>query len=425
MKRISIDQIAGVLPSIEELQPLLDRVLRASEPDLDRHWAGSGELGTIGGRFVDSQQLDRLLTETLEEQHRELTAFYEAVGAVLRAVAAGDRESAAAALLEAARREKDLGRPRRAVAFAEAAARVGAALPGRATLVAARLTGARAARVLGDVGSARLHYLTAARIADEEGDRSRAVTAHIGLGNLAVDQGLWADALRHYSDAEARVESAADESGHGWQIALNRSIVAREEARLDECEALLAEARRLAHPGENGGIRAILTNAEGQLLRERGHLEDADLAFRQALEATEDPDARVTITINLADVLLAQGAVMEAGDHARQAEGLALKAGVVRRLPEVYRTLARVAAARGHEDAFVFHDRALEIIRERSLPQVERALVLEGYGELDHARGETESGTSRLREAIEIYKELGYASARARATQLLRRLEGA
>ena len=423
MKRLSVDQIAASLPSLEELHPLLDGVLRASEPDLDRHWSGSGELGTIGARFIDSQQLERLLAETLAEQHRQLTDVYQAVGEVLQAVARGERERAVTALLEAGRRGKDLGRPSRAVAFAEAAARVGASLGDRTTLVAVELLGARAARLLGDVDSARLHYRTAARIADEDGDRASAATAHIGLGNLAVDQGLWGEALRRYAEAEARVDSGGDGGGHRWQIALNRSIVAREEARLEESDALLTEARRLASPDAGDGVGAILANADGQLLRVRGLLDDAEEAFRLALDAAEDSDARVTIGVNLADVLLAQGAVMQAGDHARQAEGLALKAGVVRRLPEVYRILGRIALARGHEDAFVFHDRALELIRERSLPRVERALVLEAYGELDHARGELESGIARLEQAIRIFEELGYASARTRATQLLRRLE--
>ncbi|MEX2529613.1 MAG: hypothetical protein WD960_02485 [Gemmatimonadota bacterium] len=424
MKRLSIDQISGVLPAMEELRPFLDQVLLVSEPDLERHWAGSGELGTVGGRFVDSEKLGEVLDEALAEHRRRIESLYGSVGAALRAMAEEDRAGAAAALLQAGEREWRSGRPRWAEALAEAAARVGASLPDQATVFSAQLMVARTARLLGDRRTARLRYETAARIAEQTGNRSGAATAHVGLGNLAVDRGLWADALRHYEEAESRVDPAAA-NGHGWQIALNRSIVAREEGRLDDCEALLSNARRLIpERAEHGGSQAILDNAEGQLLRARGRLKEAEVAFRRALEATDDPEGHVTIAVNLAEVLLALGAEMEAGKYARQAELQALEAGVVRRLPEVYRVLGRVAAARGHADAFVFHERALEIIRERSLPQVELALVQEAYGELDHARGETETGIARLEEAMGIFENLGFATARARVTELLRRLEG-
>jgi hypothetical protein len=93
---------------------------------------------------------------------------------------------------------------------------------------------------------------------------------------------------------------------------------------------------------------------------------------------------------------------------------------VIAKLPEVYRLLAAVVRARGENDAFVFLEQALALIRERRLPRFEEALTLEALGELHMAEGETERGTDELEKASEIYRGIGMSE----ASERLRRERG-
>jgi tetratricopeptide (TPR) repeat protein len=201
--------------------------------------------------------------------------------------------------------------------------------------------------------------------------------------------------------------------------------VARELGRLQEAEAELERARAAALPSgrgggdrgaehrgaDAGGAEAILENARGQILLARSQPSDAEAAFRRALADAVDPDAVVTVSGNLAEALLAQGRVLETGQVLRRAEETALTRSVVPRLPEIYTLAARVAAARGHADAFVLFERALQIVASEQLPDFERARVLEAYGRYDLDRGEGPSGRARLDEARRIYETLGAEAA--------------
>jgi hypothetical protein len=108
----------------------------------------------------------------------------------------------------------------------------------------------------------------------------------------------------------------------------------------------------------------------------------AEARFREALLTAWDPKSLVTVSVNLGHALLEQGRTLEASEAARTAEVEAIRAGVVVKLPEVYRLLGEVAAAWNHEDAFVFYERALELIERERLPAWERAETLAGYARL-------------------------------------------
>jgi tetratricopeptide (TPR) repeat protein len=411
MKPLSIDQIRRLLPDVEELRPLTDGLLGRSSPDAERRWAGSGELATVGERLVSLEELETMIPSILEGVHEHLSRLYGAVAEALRALAANDHESALPALLAAAAIERDAGRLLEAEAFLDAALALSARLrDGRAALPAL-LEGARVARAIGRWEDAEARYGKAASLAEDAEDWAAAATARVGAGNLAVDRGRWEVARRRYDEADRVVRMLPRGSPQEWHLALNRSIVAREEGRIADAEALLAHAEAALGESSRREGRAILSNARGQLLRVRGRDEEAEFAFRRALDAADSPDARVTIAVNLADTLVATGHVLEAGETAREAEELALRARVVPRLPEVYAALGRVAAARGHADAFVFFERALEVIRERRLPEIERARALDAYGVYDLERKEEESGRARLEEAARIYDELGCRTA--------------
>jgi hypothetical protein len=85
---------------------------------------------------------------------------------------------------------------------------------------------------------------------------------------------------------------------------------------------------------------------------------------------------------------------------------------LVPKLPEVYRLLGRISSADGNADAFVFFERALDIIRERTLPVLEEALTLQAYAECEAGRGETEAAGQLQEEAAARFQALEIAHER-------------
>jgi tetratricopeptide (TPR) repeat protein len=156
---------------------------------------------------------------------------------------------------------------------------------------------------------------------------------------------------------------------------------------------------------------AIVQNAWGQLHMARGEFGPAMRRFRDALAEPAGAWARVNFRLNLGEALLAEGLTLEAAEETREAEREALGAGVASKLPEVYRLLGRVTAARGNADAFVLFERALEIVRERRLPRLEEAVTLQAYG--DALRDQDPERAEELGErAAAMYRDLGIPGVR-------------
>ena len=99
-------------------------------------------------------------------------------------------------------------------------------------------------------------------------------------------------------------------------------------------------------------------------------------------------------------------------EEAREAEREAIASGIVPKLPEVYRILGRIASAEDNPDAFVFFERALDIVRERSLPALEEALTLQAYAESEARRGEEDSAQELQKRMTERYRALGMSYTR-------------
>jgi tetratricopeptide (TPR) repeat protein len=160
------------------------------------------------------------------------------------------------------------------------------------------------------------------------------------------------------------------------------------------------------------GAKPFIENAWGQLLMAQGSFADAEARLRAALDSTTGARARVTIRLNLAEALLAQGRPLDAAEHAREAEREAIRAGAVPKLPEVYRSLGRIASSEGNPDAFVLFERALEIIRERGLPALEEAVTLQAYAEAEARRGDPETARQLHEKALERFTALGMSRMR-------------
>jgi tetratricopeptide (TPR) repeat protein len=399
---LSLDEVRAILPELDGLRPLLERLEQVAEPDASRRWAGSAEVESLGDRRVDPVEVDRELELLVQEVRFEAERSFRAGLRALRKVSERDLEGAASELrLEAERRVRD-GRLAEAEAFLACALRLTERFMDRRAALPVHLAAARVARARGHLGRAEEHYRLVLRLGEAAGDLPAALTAAVGLGNLEVDRGRWTAAEVGYARAQGLLERIPGSRPERWHLALNRSILAREEGALARAWELLLEADERAREMGDTGAAPIIENARGQVLLAMAEPEAAEAAFRRALAVAHHPDARVTIGVNLADALLARGRLLEAGGEARRAEELAVRAGIGSRLPEVYRVLGEVAAASENPEGFIFFERALDIVRTRDLPQVERARVLEPYARAERARGHGHEAETLAAEARAI-----------------------
>lgn len=424
MGKLRIDQIKALLPEVDELRPLLDRIIAGSRPDPDHTWSEAGELETVGRRLVRAAEVEAELPGLIDGLRDHLAAVYGLVVRVLRALEAGDEAGAVRALVEAAETEEEARRLDRAETYAVAARQLARGLRDRRPEALALLRAARAARALGRLDDAHARYQEAWEIARYAADYDSEIVAAIGRGNVFVDRGLWVQAGDWYRRALERIREVGEPRSEEWQVCQNLSIVERRLGDLDASRGWLERAEEAAAGVDDPEAAADIGNGYGRLHAAAGDLERAEEAYREALAAARRPLAVVTISVNLGECLLARGRSLDAAELGRRAEEAAIVDGVVTKLPEVYRLLGAVAAARGLEDAFVFFERAVAIATERALPEFERAQSLEAYGRWELERGDGESGAARLREAARVYDTIGMEHERGAVERLLAGVEG-
>jgi tetratricopeptide (TPR) repeat protein len=215
---------------------------------------------------------------------------------------------------------------------------------------------------------------------------------------VAVDRGRWAEAEEWYLRALELLDGGGPDGLSPeaarplrWRLFQNLGITARERGVLDESDRWYRRAEEESMGLGDPAATVEVENGRGQLELARGRPRAAEVRFRAALEALTTPRAdavRVAVRANLGEALLRQGRALEAGVVAREAEAEAIQGRHLGRLPEVYRLLGRVARARGEAEAFVFVERALELVREAGLPPFEEALSLLAYAELREEQGE-------------------------------------
>jgi tetratricopeptide (TPR) repeat protein len=417
MSRLRVDHVRALLPALDELRPLVGRLVSSSAPDPDRRWSASGELETVGTRLVQVNELEGSLGAVADGVRRELGEIYAAVARALRALDAGDAVGASRAFLEAAELEEARWRMDRAEAWALAAHRVVEGERDRGPAAVALRRAARAARGRGRLGDAFARYGAAYGLSSAAGDEVSAAIAAIGAGNVNVDRGRWTDAEGWYLKALAHLDRAPGVHAERWHASLNLSIVARRRGDLEESRRRLEQAEAaagaLAHP-----MRAVeVENEWGMWALAAGDAAAAEARFRSALAAARDPaspapavsrpGAVVTVLVNLGQALLEQGRGLEAAEVAREAEAEAIRAGVTIRLPEVYRLLGGIAAAGGHAEAFVFYERALTLIEQEGLSAWERAETLGAYARLLEREGRSDEAGAYRAEAESLRQSLG------------------
>jgi tetratricopeptide (TPR) repeat protein len=407
MKRLTLDRIKDVLPPLDDIRPVLDHLIARSVPDPERAWTGAGELGTLGGRLVSSEDLTSAVDELADAVRDRMSKLYVAAAEGIRCLGEGDGAGASEAFLRAAELEERLDHPDRAEAWAAAAHRAASEERDRRPVSLALRRWARAASAQGKLVEALDRYEQAHEIARDSSDFQGAAEAAIGAGNVLEQQGAWGDAESWYRRALAGLEADGREGPETWQAHLNIHIVLRSAGSLDESLAWLQTASDSAEKLGDETAAQFLENAWGQFRMASAEFSEAEPHFRAGLAAATDARAHVTIRLNLSEALLAQDRTLEATEEAREAERVAIASGIVPKLPEVYRILGRIVAAEDNPDAFVFFERALEIVREWSLPALEEALTLQAYAESEARRGEEDSARELHKRMTERYKALG------------------
>jgi tetratricopeptide (TPR) repeat protein len=416
---IRVSTLLAALPRGVALDALRDFVISKSRPDPDRRWASSGELGTVGDRIVDLSGLAGELSRLAKREAERVARLHTAAARAIEALQRGDAEEAYSRFIEQGEAEEGDGRTAEAEGWYLSAYGMARDAGIDRAPTALRLA-ARTARTMGHLESASERYEIAWREAEAMGSDEDRIVAATGRGNVAVDQGQWAEALDWYERGLSLLGISQTPRRERWQLLQNLAIVHRRSGRLKEAREFLSRAEKEAERMADPDAAVEIGNGWGQLVLAEGDPRGAELFFRRALEGASTSRARVTIQVNLGEALLLQRRALESGECAREAEAEAIGGSVIAKLPEVYRLLAAVVRARGENDAFVFLEQALALIRERRLPRFEEALTLEALGELHMAEGETERGTEELERASEIYRGIGMSE----ASERLRRERG-
>ena len=407
MKPLTYDDVRRILPSLDELRPVFDLLLATSIPDPERRWSGSGELETERARLVEGGTVAEHAEGLAERARTHAESLFSSIGAGLQALARGEHADAARAFLEAAALEERAGRADRALAWAEAAVRAGRDGSDQRPVSRALRRCGRAAKALGRLPEAHALYQEGFQVATAVHDTQGAAEAAIGVGNVLEQQGRWEVSERWYRRALDLLGDGAEFAPERWQAMVNLHIVLRSSDALETSMPWLEAAEAEAARQGDRSATPFMENARGQLHLWAHEFAQAEARFRRGLDATAHPAARVTIRLNLAEALLAQGRLLDAAEEVREAERETLAGSVLPKLPEVYRLLGRIASAAGNPDAFVLFERALELGREWDLPALEEGLTLQAYAEAERARGEQETAGALMEQARERYRSLG------------------
>jgi tetratricopeptide (TPR) repeat protein len=263
------------------------------------------------------------------------------------------------------------------------------------------------ARLAGALDEAERHYRAGLAVAGAARDAEGYIVACQGLGNLCVDQGLWAEARAWYTRGLDLLSPALPERLR-WQLFNNLAVVAMRSGDLAESEQWIDRAQEAVREDDGPG-RFAVQNSLGRLFMAQRRAGEAEAVYRAALDAGPGPFTRSSLLVNLSEALLAQGRLAEAEGAAREAELAAIRQGSTIPLLDAYRALGQVARARRDPEGFLFFEQALELCRTGRLPDVEMAATQHAYGLARLGDGEVEEGLARLAEALEVYERLGSA----------------
>lgn len=401
---------------------LREALVEASGADEAHALGSAARLATVDRRAADLSRVEARVPELAERVRDRAARVLSLAVSALRALEAGDEAEAARALVSAGEAEEADDRLAQAEEYYRKALEMGRRPRDRAGEALALRRLGRVARRRGRYEPALALYAHSAEISEHLGDTGGVVVGLLGAGHALADQGRWAEARDHYLRAEGLVEDRATPEFVHLCNAL--SVVERRMGNLEASAGWLergeAEVERISDPS----APAYLEHGRARLHLAAGDHAAAEAVFRRALQRPLSSPERVAVLINLAEALLEAGRVAEAETSVRDAERDALARGDLTPLPHVYMVLGNIARLRRDADGFVFFEQALEVIRQRSLPELEHATVQHEYGRFEAELGHDESAAARLRIAADTFRALGSGPDAENAEHEIRRIRG-
>ncbi len=422
MSHLLVERALALIPDSEEFVPLTDALIGTSKVDQEKLWAGSGAYATVGKRVVDPSILVDAIPLITERVQQRLQKLFTLILTAIQQQQDGELSAASETLVKAGEMEEGDRRLEKAERIYAMALEIARDLrEKRSQILALRRLG-RVTRAAGRLDEAWLWYQQSYQLSVDEMDRPGQIIACQGLGNLCNDRGQRDLAQKWYEQGLQRADGLNDPKLE-WPLYVNLSELATRRGELSEAERHLDRARAAIDAAREEGAIFFWYNNRGVFLLEREEAVAAENIFREALALRPEPVWEMVISLNLGESLLKQQRLFEAEEQARKAEECAIVHRQVPYLVDIYALFGRIARARCDEEGLVFYEQALQVCRERGLPQVKVAWMYHEYGLLYNACGRSAEALAYVERARDIYAELGMAPELSRVQRDLDDLE--
>jgi tetratricopeptide (TPR) repeat protein len=420
---VRVEKALGLMPELEALDPLRALLVSIARPDERALWSSSGPYLTLGKRGVQPDELRRRMPQAFHRITEHLQVLYKAYVEALECQQRGDSAGVVAALLRAGRLEEDVGRFTQARAWYGVALGVAEALQDRRPEVESLRAVGYVYLALRQPAEGARHFQRALALAEAEFDQAGATGACEGLGDAALAQEQWAGAYAWYSRG-LRLADAAGDASRAGRLERQLGVLARQQGDLTAAGDFLRRARERFEAAGAADEMARVLNEQGRLDAQLGRYSAAAAAYREAVawaqRAPRDAGLELSIRLNLAELDLEAGRLLEADAELRRAEQVAIGGNVMRRLPQVYTLMGRLRGAQEDETGFVFFEQALELAQALDRSLATEAHVYLAYGLFRSRLGQQDEARAYLERAREIFDSLGEAVERERVEAQLR-----
>ena len=422
---VRVEKALALMPELEVLEPLRALLVSIARPDEATVWSSSGPYLTLGKRGVHPDELRRRMPQAFHRVTEHLQALFKAYVEALECQQRSDAPGVVAALLRAGRLEEDVGRYTQGRTWYEVALGVAEALQDRRPEVEALRALGYVCLALGEYPAGARHFQRSLALAEAEFDQAGATAASEGLGEVALAQGQWGGAQAWYSRGLRLAEAASDAPRVG-RLERQLGVLARKQRDLAAAGDLLRRARERFEAAGLADEMARVLNEQGQLDAQLGRYTAASAAYREALawaqRAPRDSGLELSIRLNLAELDLEAGRLLEAEAELRRAEQAAIAGNGIRRLAHVYMLMGRLRGAQADETGFVFFEQAIELVRALPGSVVTEAQVYLAYGLFRSRLGQQDEARAYLQRARELFDSLGETVERERVDEELRAL---
>jgi tetratricopeptide (TPR) repeat protein len=421
---MKVEQALATMPDLEALAPL--RALLVSSSTTRRNsWATSGQNLTVGKREVSLGEMRQRMAQGFAGITQHLSRIFELYVRSLECLEEGDAAAAAEQLLRAGTMEEGVGRLAQARAWFESALALAEGLSNRKPEVETLLSVGRLSTCLGAYDDAARQYQRAFILADGGLEQTAAIDACEGLGNVMIELAVWSGGHAWFSRGLRLAESAGDQLRAG-RLHLGLGELARRTGELTTASDELRWAReRFEIIGDTREMARVLLT-QGLVEHDLGISVRAASAYREALAWTHrgdpDPGLEVFIRLNFARLHVDEQRFLDAEEELRRAEQLAIAAGLMRRLAQIYSLFGRMRGLQGDESGFVFFEQAIQLARMLDrFPRVE-AQVYHEYGVFKASMKQPDESRAYLERAREIFETVGASAELDRVNDELHRL---